>query len=528
MRKLSVLFALCLLPIVAHAQQGEAPRPVSSDLSHSQSASAGLNRRSRFEFFGFASAPHLWGARRPGGQATRGAGNNFLFSPPVSAVARLLPAVLPQGGSGTVNSGTAGRFAFYSSTGTAVSDNPRLSEATGNTLTYSGAGGLDLTGSTDSGQIQLSGATSGTVTLSVMDAAGTYTFKLPDSAGNSGQVLTTDGTGETSWTTPSTGGTTSFDTLTSGSTVTWTFSGTERRKANLTLSTNATLALSGAVSGSEGDLYVQQDATGSRTLILPANSYVSGNGAGAITLSTSPNAIDKLHFAYDGTRYYWDAPVSNYTPVTGITVGNASHAEGVGVGLTHNNNGNYLLLGISHGYPADNSSIETAVSYGGNSMTKIGDSGKTNFGERVTVWALLSPPTGSNSFSITEPTGGYKVWVLSAISLSGVNTSTPIGTVATNTGTSGTATVSSTSASGEVVVGFVSAGAASASDVTAITVGAGQTQKTNASSGSTLSIYNFGGSSTQPGTTTTTTSWTVTYTSGGTHDWNIVAVPVKP
>ncbi|MBV9929271.1 MAG: hypothetical protein JOZ96_29935 [Acidobacteria bacterium] len=527
MRKLSVLFALCLLPVAAHARQGAATRPASSGLPSGLSASAGLTVRPRFEFFGAPSARRLWGGRRTGGPTTGGAGNIFL-SPPLAAVTRFLPLIVPQGSSGTVNSGTAGRFAFYASTGTAVSENTRLSEGTGNTLTYSGAGGLDLTGSTDSGQIQLSGATSGTVTLSVQDAAGTYTFKLPDSGGSSGQVLTTDGTGATSWTTTATGGTPPFDTLTSGSTVTWSFSGSERRKANLTLSTNAALAFSGVSSGSEGDLYVKQDGTGSRTLTLPANSYVAGNGAGVITLSSAANAIDKLHFAYDGTRYYWDAPASSYTTLVGVTVGNVSHAEGVGVGLTHNNNGNYLLLGISQGYPADNSSIETAVSYGGSSMTKIADTGPTNYGKRMTVWALLSPPTGSNSFTITEPTGGYKVWVLSAISLSGVNTTTPTGTVATATGTSGTATVNSSSASNEVVVGFVSAGTASPSDVTDITVGSGQTQRTKASSGSTYSIYNFGGSSTQPGSSTTTTSWTVTYTSGGTHDWNIVAVPVKP
>lgn len=217
--------------------------------------------------------------------------------------------------SGTVNSGTAGTFAYYATSGSAVSENPRLAEASGSTLNYTGSGGLDLTGgSSDSGQLQLSGATSGTVTLSVADAAGTYTFKLPASAGTSGQVLATDGSGATSWTT-TINGVPAFDTLTSGSTVTWTFSGAERRKANLTLGTNASLSLSGAVSGSEGDLYVKQDATGGRTLTLPANSYLSNGGT--LSLSTAPNAIDKLHFAYDGTRYYWDAPVTNYTAVAG-------------------------------------------------------------------------------------------------------------------------------------------------------------------------------------------------------------------
>jgi hypothetical protein len=219
-----------------------------------------------------------------------------------------------QSGGGTVNSGTAGNFAFYASTGATVSESTRLSEVSGNTLTYSGTNGLNLTGSSASGQLQLSGASSGAVTLSVKDSAGTYTFKLPDSAGASGQVLTTDGTGTTSWTTPAGGGgSLAFDTLSSGSVVTWTFSGAERRKAKLTLGANASLVLSGVASGAEGDLYVKQDGTGSRTLALPTNSYVSGGGTGAITLSSAPNALDKLHFAYDGANYYWDAPVANYT-----------------------------------------------------------------------------------------------------------------------------------------------------------------------------------------------------------------------
>lgn len=225
-----------------------------------------------------------------------------------------VPAEPIQSGGGTVSFGTGGYFAFYASSGTTVSQSPRLSEVSGTTLTYSGTGGLDLNGSSSSGQVQLSGASSGTVTLSVNDAAGTYTLKLPDAGGSAGQVLTTDGTGTTSWTTPASGGSSlAFDTLTSGSVVTWTFSGAERRKAKLTLGANAALSLSGVASGSEGDLYIKQDGTGARTLALPSNSYVSGGGTGVITLSSAPNAIDKLHFAYDGTNYYWDSTVLNYT-----------------------------------------------------------------------------------------------------------------------------------------------------------------------------------------------------------------------
>ena len=61
------------------------------------------------------------------------------------------------------------------------------------TVTVGTAGGT-------TGAMLLNGTTSGTVTLSVADAAGTWTMKLPTSAGTNGYVLTTDGAGNTSWT----------------------------------------------------------------------------------------------------------------------------------------------------------------------------------------------------------------------------------------------------------------------------------------------------------------------------------------
>lgn len=49
------------------------------------------------------------------------------------------------------------------------------------------------------GQLKLTGATSGTVTLTPATIAGTWTMQLPATSGTSGYVLTTDGTGVTSW-----------------------------------------------------------------------------------------------------------------------------------------------------------------------------------------------------------------------------------------------------------------------------------------------------------------------------------------
>jgi hypothetical protein len=56
------------------------------------------------------------------------------------------------------------------------------------------------------GIIKVDGATSGTITVQPAATAGTWTLTLPSNDGDSGQVLTTNGSGVTSWTTVSGGG----------------------------------------------------------------------------------------------------------------------------------------------------------------------------------------------------------------------------------------------------------------------------------------------------------------------------------
>ncbi len=82
---------------------------------------------------------------------------------------------------------------------------PILGVATGTSLTLTG--GLTsgaVSGTT--GFADFKGLTSGTVRLSVADAAGTWTMKLPTSAGTNLYVLQTDGSGNTSWVPQSGGG----------------------------------------------------------------------------------------------------------------------------------------------------------------------------------------------------------------------------------------------------------------------------------------------------------------------------------
>jgi hypothetical protein len=58
---------------------------------------------------------------------------------------------------------------------------------------------LDSTGKLTTKKVVLNGSSSGAVTITPAATAGTWTFKLPTSAGDPDQVLTTDGSGNTSW-----------------------------------------------------------------------------------------------------------------------------------------------------------------------------------------------------------------------------------------------------------------------------------------------------------------------------------------
>lgn len=97
-----------------------------------------------------------------------------------------------------------------------------------------------------------------------------------------------------------------FETLTDGATITLTCDATKAvQNTTVTLAGNRTLAISGAANGMTGAIIVKQDATGSRTLALPAGSIVIDGGSGTITLTTAASAIDVLAWVYDGTNYIW-------------------------------------------------------------------------------------------------------------------------------------------------------------------------------------------------------------------------------
>lgn len=107
--------------------------------------------------------------------------------------------------------------------------------------------------------------------------------------------------------------TSAFVTLTDGATVLQTMDTSKTsQNATVTLGGNRTLAFDKLTNGMRGVLIVKQDATGSRTLTLPATSKVVDGGAGAVTLTTTASAIDVLSWIYDGTNILW-APGLNFT-----------------------------------------------------------------------------------------------------------------------------------------------------------------------------------------------------------------------
>jgi hypothetical protein len=93
-----------------------------------------------------------------------------------------------------------------------------------------------------------------------------------------------------------------FVDLTDGATVTWATAGAEVSNARLTLGGSRTLAITGAVNGSSGELRVTQGGAGSFTLSLPAGSRTIG---GTFSLSTAVGAMDVLAWSYDGSIYTW-------------------------------------------------------------------------------------------------------------------------------------------------------------------------------------------------------------------------------
>ena len=157
--------------------------------------------------------------------------------------------------------------------------------------------------------------------------------------------------------------------------------------------------------------------------------------------------------------------------------------------------------------------VETAatVTYGGTALTK--KTALQNVDIEASLWFLVAPPVGAADIVVTFSAAARVVG--GATSYTGVDPTTPWGTAATASGTSTAPSVTVTSAANELPVD-----AMACKGDPVITVGAGQTQRWNRSSGSGPSLAG----SEEPGAASVVLSWSL----NPSKVWALVAAPLKP
>jgi len=170
-----------------------------------------------------------------------------------------------------------------------------------------------------------------------------------------------------------------------------------------------------------------------------------------------------------------------------------------------------LVVGVS---VAATTSVST-ITYAGVTLTKAGHIASA--ADRAEIWYLVAPATGSNTIVVTLVASARAI--LGATSWTAVYQITPVGTLATGTGTSTTALATAASETSGYVADTVAT-------TQAPTVGAGQSERWNASNGfggvgGGTGIYGAG--STEIGAASVAMTWTLAASA----DWAAAALPIK-
>ena len=265
------------------------------------------------------------------------AAGTFNFNLPITAGTSGQPLLSGGGGATAMSWGTlsGNTTTFATTSGSLVSGNCAKFDASGNIVDFGGScGGTGSPAGADTqiqyndsssfgasanltwvspaltigvagsatGQLKLTGTTSGTITIQGQSVAGTYNFNLPTSAGSSDDVLTSAGGGASAmtWTTPG------ALSKVNDTNVTLTLGGTPStallKATSLTVGWTGTLAVArggtGIASGTSGGIpYFSAGTTITSSGILAANQLVLGGGAGATpaTLGSLGTTTTVLH-----------------------------------------------------------------------------------------------------------------------------------------------------------------------------------------------------------------------------------------
>jgi uncharacterized repeat protein (TIGR01451 family) len=209
--------------------------------------------------------------------------------------------------------------------------------------------------------------------------------------------------------------------------------------------------------------------------------------------------------------------------VVNTTTGSVNWRGGTTTSLTFNHSvsGSYrvLLVGVSMDIGASTGATVSNITYAGSSLSKVAALSQSN-GMRVEIWRMTNPPVGTAPVVLTATVGGgARVGIVAtAVTLIGVDQTTPLGVAVTNgaaSGTSATATV--TASTTDLVMDTLAV-----ANGTTVTPGTGQAQIWYQDSG-TLSSDPNGSGSTKAGAA----SVTMTETLGTSQIWAMAAVPVK-
>ncbi len=207
-------------------------------------------------------------------------------------------------------------------------------------------------------------------------------------------------------------------------------------------------------------------------------------------------------------------PATSFAAVAFDAVGSVNGAGVTSLSFSMTTAGSdRALAGGTQVYQSGAAATVSSMTYNGVALT---DSATATNGTRIANQRyLVAPASGSNTFQCNySNTGSFDLGCL-AISMTGVDQSTPTGTANTATGSSTTPSVVVSSATDELVVDtlFID-------HTAALSVGAGQTERVNAITSNGFIKYT---ASTEPGASSVTMDWT----NGGSTTWAIVATPFK-
>lgn len=174
-----------------------------------------------------------------------------------------------------------------------------------------------------------------------------------------------------------------------------------------------------------------------------------------------------------------------------------------------------LIVGVS----VNGNTAVSTVTFAGTALTNIASA---NQGSSVSVslWYLVNPAAGTGTVTVT--TSGSARFVAGAVSYTGVNQSSPLGTAVTDKGSASSASLTTTSVANDLVVDLL----AHRGDLTTnpITPGAGQTARWNTRTTMDSATTGVTGGASEKAGAAVTMTWTWPTSRA----WAAIAVPLKP